>query len=110
MARLCASGTRVPAVDINQDLNVGNVWCIAKNCNKQLAACYGNDRCKLSLDCIDGCGLNDQVCTYTCIRSYQNKEFEMLARCMLHKNNCLGNDAQRPELPEVGGDAGFDIG
>ena len=50
-------------MDINQDLNVGNVWCIAKNCNKQLLACYQNDRCWLSLDCIDGCGLNDQVCT-----------------------------------------------
>ena len=96
-----ASGTRVPAVDINQDLNVGNVWCIAKNCNKQLLACYQNDRCRLSLDCIDGCGLNDQVCTYTCIRSYQNDQFQMLSRCMLHKHNCLGNDATRPELPEV---------
>ena len=96
-----ASGTRVPAVDINQDLNIGNVWCIAKNCNKQLAACYQNDRCKLSLDCIDACGLNDQVCTYTCIRSYQNDQFQLLARCMLHKHNCLGNDATRPELPEV---------
>ena len=96
-----ASGARVPAVDINQDLNVGNVFCIAKNCNKQLLACYQNDRCKLSLDCIDACGLNDQVCTYTCIRSYQNVEFEKLARCMLHSHNCLGNDAIRPELPEV---------
>jgi hypothetical protein len=96
-----ASGTRVPAVDINQDLNVGNVWCIASNCNKQLLACYGNDLCKKSLDCIDGCGLNDQVCTYTCIRSYQNDQFQMLSRCMLHKHNCLGNDAIRPELPEV---------
>ena len=25
-----------------------------------------------------------------------------LARCMLHKHNCLGNDAQRPDLPEAG--------
>ena len=96
-----ASGTRVAAVDINQDLNLGNVWCIASNCNKQLLACYKNDRCKLSLDCIDACGLNDQVCTYTCIRSYQNDQFQLLARCMLHKHNCLGNDAVRPELPEV---------
>ena len=96
-----ASGVRVPAVDINQDLNLGNVWCIASNCNKQLLECYKNDRCKLSLDCIDACGLNDQVCTYTCIRSYQNDQFQLLARCMLHKHNCLGNDAVRPELPEV---------
>ena len=88
-------------VDINQDLNVGNVWCIAKNCNKQLFQCYQNDRCVKSLDCIDACGLNDQVCTYTCIRSYQNDQFQLLARCMLHKNNCLGNDAVRPALPEV---------
>ena len=95
-----ASGVRVPAVDINQDLNLGNVWCIASNC-KQLLECYKNDRCKLSLDCIDACGLNDQVCTYTCIRSYQNDQFQLLARCMLHKHNCLGNDAVRPELPEV---------
>ena len=49
----------------------------------------------------DACGLNDQVCTYTCIRSYQNDQFQLLARCMLHKHNCLGNDAVRPELPEV---------
>jgi len=96
-----ASGTRVPAVDINQDLNIGNVFCIAKNCNKQLMACYGNALCPQLLDCIDACGLNDQVCTYTCIRSFQNPEFQGLARCMLHKHNCLGNDAQRPELPEV---------
>jgi len=96
-----ASGTRVAAVDINQDLNLGNVWCIAKNCNKQLFECYKNENCVKSLDCIDACGLNDQVCTYTCIRSYQNDQFQLLARCMLHKNNCLGNDAVRPALPEV---------
>jgi hypothetical protein len=101
MLLLDAAGARVPAVDINQDLNVGNVWCIAKNCNKQLFQCYQNDRCVKSLDCIDACGLNDQVCTYTCIRSYQNDQFQLLARCMLHKNNCLGNDAVRPALPEV---------
>ena len=101
MLLLDAAGARVPAVDINQDLNVGNVWCIAKNCNKQLLQCYQNDRCVKSLDCIDACGLNDQVCTYTCIRSYQNDQFQLLARCMLHKNNCLGNDAVRPALPEV---------
>ncbi len=96
-----ASGARVPAVDINQDITLGNVWCIASNCNKQLMACYQNPRCRQSLDCVDACGLNDQVCTYTCIRSYQNPEFERLARCMLHKHNCLANDAKRPLLPEV---------
>ena len=63
-----ASGARVPAVDINQDITLGNVWCIASNCNKQLLACYQNPQCKKSLDCVDACGLNDQVCTYTCIR------------------------------------------
>ena len=96
-----ASGARVPAVDINQDITLGNVWCIASNCNKQLLACYQNPQCKKSLDCVDACGLNDQVCTYTCIRSYQNEQFEKLARCMLHKHNCLGNDAKRPQLPAV---------
>ena len=96
-----ASGFKVPMVAINQDITLGNVWCIASNCNKQLLACYKNPQCRKSLDCVDGCGLNDQVCTYTCIRSYQNVEFEMLARCMLHKHNCLNNDATRPQLPEV---------
>lgn len=96
-----ASGFRVPAMDINQDITLGNVWCIASNCNKQLLACYKNPQCKKSLDCVDACGLTDQVCTYTCIRSYQNDEFEKLARCMLHKHNCLGNDARRPQLPQV---------
>lgn len=96
-----ASGVRVPAVDINQDITLSNVWCIASNCNKQLFACYGNPQCKKSLDCVDACGLNDQFCTYTCLRSYQNPEFEYLARCMLHKHNCLSNSAVRPLLPQV---------
>ena len=96
-----ASGIDVAAVDISQDITLGNVWCIGKNCNKQLRACYGNPMCKKSLDCVDACGLNDQVCTYQCIRSYENDEFEKLARCMLHSHNCLGNNAVRPEFPRV---------
>ena len=38
-----------------QDLNVGNVFCIAKNCTKQLLACQCDDRCKLSLVEPDRC-------------------------------------------------------
>ena len=96
-----ASGIKVAAVDISQDITLSNVWCIGTNCNKQLLACYRNPMCKQSLDCVDACGLNDQVCTYRCIRSYQNDEFERLARCMLHSHNCLGNNAVRPEFPRV---------
>ena len=91
-------GITVPEVAINQEINIGNVWCIAYNCGSKLLDCYKNPRCRKSLDCVDACGMNDQVCTYTCIRSYQNREFEYLARCMLHSHNCLGNDATQPEF------------
>jgi len=94
-------GVVVPEVAINQEINIGNVWCIASNCGSKLLDCYKNPQCRKSLDCVDACGMNDQVCTYTCIRSYQNREFEYLARCMLHSHNCLGNDATRPEFPIV---------
>ena len=94
-------GIIVPEVAINQEINSGNVWCIAYNCGSKLLDCYKNPRCRKSLDCVDACGMNDQVCTYTCIRSYQNREFEYLARCMLHSHNCLGNDATQPEFPIV---------
>ena len=94
-------GIVVPEVAINQEINIGNVWCIASNCGSKLLDCYKNPQCRKSLDCVDACGMNDQVCTYTCIRSYQNREFEYLARCMLHSHNCLGNDAKRPEFPIV---------
>ena len=94
-------GIVVPEVAINQEINIGNVWCIAYNCGSKLLDCYKNPRCRKSLDCVDACGMNDQVCTYTCIRSYQNREFEYLARCMLHSHNCLGNDATQPEFPIV---------
>ncbi len=94
-------GITVPEVAINQEINIGNVWCIAYNCGSKLLDCYKNPRCRKSLDCVDACGMNDQVCTYTCIRSYQNREFEYLARCMLHSHNCLGNDATQPEFPIV---------
>ena len=62
------SGLSVPEVAINQEINIGNVWCIAYNCGSKLLDCYKNPRCRKSLDCVDACGMNDQVCTYTCDR------------------------------------------
>jgi hypothetical protein len=94
-------GLNVPEVAINQEINLENIWCIASNCGSKLLDCYKNPQCMKSLNCIDACGMNDQVCTYTCLRSYQNREFEYVARCMLHSHNCLGNDAKRPEFPIV---------
>lgn len=43
---------------------------------------------------------NDQVCAYRCITSYETAEFESFARCILQRNNCMGNSASIPQIPD----------
>ena len=69
-------GITVPEVAINQEINIGNVWCIAYNCGSKLLDCYKNPRCRKSLDCVDACGMNDQVCTY--VRAIARTKIENL--------------------------------
>lgn len=40
-----------------------------------------------------------QVCAYRCITSYETKTMENFSLCVLQKNNCMGNSAQIPVLP-----------
>lgn len=41
-----------------------------------------------------------QVCAYRCITSYETKTMENFSLCVLQKNNCMGNSAQIPVLPD----------
>jgi hypothetical protein len=40
------------------------------------------------------------VCSYRCIVSYETAEFENFARCILQRNNCMGNTATAPVYPD----------
>lgn len=61
--------------------------------------CIGNPECKKALDCLNKCKANDQVCSYKCITSYETKDFEQFALCILQRNNCMGNSASIPLVP-----------
>lgn len=37
------------------------LWCMVKNCRTEVAACLNDPDCKAALDCLEGCGLNDQA-------------------------------------------------
>jgi hypothetical protein len=37
------------------------IWCMMKNCRTEITACISDPDCKAALDCLEGCGLNDQV-------------------------------------------------
>lgn len=47
-----------------------------------------------------GCGLDRQVCAYRCITSYETEAMEAFSLCVLQKNNCMGNFAEIPALPD----------
>ena len=42
-----------------KDLNL--IWCMVKNCRSEITSCINDPDCKAALDCLEGCGLNDQV-------------------------------------------------
>ena len=79
----------------------GTLFCMARNCGSEVLACVNDPVCKRALDCLTDCGLNDQVCSYRCIVSYETPKFETFSLCVLQKHNCLGNFAQRPMLPHI---------
>jgi hypothetical protein len=79
----------------------GTLLCMARHCRTEVLDCVSDPRCKAALDCLTGCGLNDQVCSYRCIVSYESQKFEAFSLCVMQRHNCLGNMAQRPVLPAI---------
>lgn len=75
--------------------------CCLRNCWKASAQCALDENCRKAFQCLDNCGLNDQVCSYRCIVSYESQKFQEFSLCNLQKHNCLGNKAQRPKYPDV---------
>lgn len=83
------------------DPNFESLKCIGKNCGKQVLNCLLDPECRKALDCLNSCGINDQVCSYRCIVSYESKLLEEFSLCILQRHNCLGSSASIPTLPEV---------
>ena len=96
-----AGAPRVPFVSATSKADASALLCMASKCGKQTVACLSDPMCKRAVDCLDECGLGDQVCSYICIRSYETKEFEKFTTCFIDRNNCLRNSASRPDTPHV---------
>lgn len=96
---LDAAVAPVTTLTVNKSTTPANVLCMARNCGSEVLACVSDPTCKAALDCLTACGLNDQVCSYRCITSYETPLFEGFSLCVLQKHNCLGNHAERPLLP-----------
>eukprot|EP00210_Caulerpa_lentillifera_P005993 g5728.t1 len=85
----------------NLDPSFESVKCIGKNCREQVFKCLMDPNCRKALQCLGSCGMNDQVCSYRCIVSYESELLEEFSLCILQKHNCLGNSASIPALPDV---------
>ena len=85
--------------DLNPDFQA--IKCIGRNCREEVIRCLLDPQCRKALDCINSCGINDQVCSYRCIVSYESELLEKFSLCILQKHNCLGNTASIPQLPDV---------
>lgn len=79
----------------------GTLACMVQHCAKEVVGCVTDTQCKAALDCLTACGLNDQVCSYRCLVSYECQQFEAFSLCVLQKHNCLGNAATRPLAPAL---------
>ncbi len=91
----------VTTLTVNRRTTPANIACMLRNCGSEVVACVTDEQCKAALDCLEACGLNDQVCSYRCITSYESPKFEAFALCNLQIHNCLNNHAERPLLPAV---------
>ena len=91
----------VRTLTMNKRTTLGNIACMVRNCGNEVVSCVTDPQCKAALDCLEACNLNDQVCSYRCIVSYESPKFEAFTLCVLQKHNCLGNSAERPLLPAI---------
>jgi len=91
----------VRTLTMNKRTTLANIACMARNCGSEVVSCVSDPQCKAALDCLEACSLNDQVCSYRCIVSYESPKFEAFTLCVLQKHNCLGNSAERPLLPAI---------
>jgi len=99
---LCdAAVAPVTTLTVSKRTGLGTLACMAQHCRDEVLECVGDTQCKAALDCLTDCGLNDQVCSYRCIVSYESPKFEAFSLCVLQKHNCLGNSASRPLLPAI---------
>lgn len=98
---LDAAVAPVRTFSVNKQTTLRNVACMVRNCGREVVACVTDPQCKAALDCLTECGLNDQVCSYRCIVSYETPLFEQFSLCNLQKHNCLDNHAERPQLPAI---------
>lgn len=91
----------VRTLTMNKRTTLANIACMARNCGNEVVSCVSDPQCKAALDCLEACSLNDQVCSYRCIVSYESPKFEQFTLCVLQKHNCLGNSAERPQQPAI---------
>lgn len=91
----------VRTLSVNKKTTLANIACMVRNCAGEIKDCVTDPQCNAALKCLEECGLNDQVCAYRCIVSYESPKFEAFTLCNLLKHNCLGNKAETPTLPVV---------
>lgn len=96
-----ALGERLESVAAADSIGLDGLVCMATKCREPVLNCVRDETCKKALDCLDECGVNDQVCSYMCLRSYESPLFTKFSLCVMQKNNCLNNKATIQELPAV---------
>jgi len=85
---------------VNRDPGLKELTCMLEHCAKPVSACFRNETCRQALNCLQDCGLNDQVCSYNCIVQHESPLFTDFALCNLQLNNCLQNFAEAPRRPD----------
>ena len=90
----------VQAATSSDKTGLQELKCMCTKCSKEVIRCLSNAECKKALDCLNKCKANDQVCSYRCITSYETKDFEAFALCILQRNNCMNNSASIPVVPD----------
>lgn len=78
----------------NKKQGLDTAMCVARNCGRQTVDCMLDENCRKAFDCLNKCGLNDQVCSYRCIVSYESQKLQEFSFCNLQKHNCLNNYAE----------------
>eukprot|EP00892_Ulva_mutabilis_P006169 jgi/Ulvmu1/3924/UM018_0147.1 len=91
--------TPVPCTQVNMG-DLRSLGCMLTKCREQVLACVNDPQCKAALDGLASCGLNDQVCSYRVLASYESPLLEDFSKCILQKNNCLRNSADIPMTPD----------
>ena len=59
---LPSSWPQVPFIaNASKKAGLNNIMCMLSNCREEIFDCVNDEECKKALDCLEECGVNDQV-------------------------------------------------